>query len=158
MFTVGAVVGKLAEATGQADTDQTRVLRVRLIQAGYPDRQAVIWFFGLRLAGLITGAAISFVAVLMLISESTLVVQGLGALFGGVLGFILPGGSTIPSADSNHPRLAAQCGLRIVETLSGLQSGVDDAMVGGGPWPDLHDHERAAVAAAAALVGNVPTR
>ena len=48
--------------------------------------------------------------------------------------------------------------LRIVETLSGLQSGVDDAMVGGGPWPDLHDHERAAVAAAAALVGNVPTR
>jgi acetoin utilization deacetylase AcuC-like enzyme len=50
------------------------------------------------------------------------------------------------------------CGLRIVETLSGLTSPVDDAMVGGGPWTDLHDHERAMVAKAAALVERVPTR
>jgi acetoin utilization deacetylase AcuC-like enzyme len=49
------------------------------------------------------------------------------------------------------------CGLRIVETLSGLTSGVDDSAVGGGPWTDLHDHERAMIAQSAALVAKVPT-
>jgi deoxyribodipyrimidine photo-lyase len=49
------------------------------------------------------------------------------------------------------------CGLRIVETLSGLESGVDDSMVGGGPWTELHDHERAMIAKSAALVAKVPT-
>jgi dihydroxy-acid dehydratase len=34
-----------------------------------------------------------------------------------VLGFILPGGSTIPSADSNHPRLASNSGRRIVDMV-----------------------------------------
>jgi dihydroxy-acid dehydratase len=34
-----------------------------------------------------------------------------------VLGFILPGGATIPSADSNHPRLASNSGRRIVEMV-----------------------------------------
>ena len=49
------------------------------------------------------------------------------------------------------------CGLRIVETLSGLDAGVDDSMVGGGPWTDLHDHERELIATSAALVAKVPT-
>jgi hypothetical protein len=49
------------------------------------------------------------------------------------------------------------CGLRIIETLSGIDAGVNDSMVGGGPWTDLHDHERAMVAASAALVAKVPT-
>jgi acetoin utilization deacetylase AcuC-like enzyme len=49
------------------------------------------------------------------------------------------------------------CGLRIVETLSGLESGVDDSMVGGGPRTDLHEHERAMIAQSAALVERVPT-
>lgn len=31
------------------------------------------------------------------------------------LGFVLPGGASIPAPDSNHIRLAAQCGRRIVE-------------------------------------------
>lgn len=33
------------------------------------------------------------------------------------LGFILPGGATIPSADSGHARLAVACGKRIVEMV-----------------------------------------
>ena len=57
----------------------------------------------------------------------------------------------------NADLLAKKRGLRIVETLSGLTSGVDDSTVGGGPWTDLHDHERAMIAKSAALVGKVPT-
>ena len=34
-----------------------------------------------------------------------------------VLGFILPSGSSIPAADSNHPRMAAQTGQRIVDMV-----------------------------------------
>lgn len=50
------------------------------------------------------------------------------------------------------------CGLRIVEELSGIQSGVPDALNDGDPSiHPLHDHERAAVTAAAANVGKVPT-
>jgi hypothetical protein len=30
-------------------------------------------------------------------------------------------------------------------------------MVGGGPWTDLHDHERTMIAKSAALVAKVPT-
>ena len=39
------------------------------------------------------------------------------ALIAEVLGFVLPGGATIPSADSNHPRLASSSGARIVEMV-----------------------------------------
>jgi dihydroxy-acid dehydratase len=39
------------------------------------------------------------------------------AVLSEVLGFILPGGATIPSADSNHPRLASESGRRIVEMV-----------------------------------------
>jgi dihydroxy-acid dehydratase len=39
------------------------------------------------------------------------------ALIAEVLGFILPGGATIPAADSNHPRLAANSGMRIVDMV-----------------------------------------
>ena len=49
------------------------------------------------------------------------------------------------------------CGLRIVETLSGLQSGVPDGTLTYGDNAVIHDHERAAVAAAAANVERVPT-
>ncbi len=49
------------------------------------------------------------------------------------------------------------CGLRIVETLSGLQSGVPDGTLTYGDTSVLHDHERAAIAAAAANVERVPT-
>jgi len=48
------------------------------------------------------------------------------------------------------------CGLRIVQTLAGLENRVNDAVVGGGPALELHDHERAMVAEAAALVERVP--
>ena len=47
------------------------------------------------------------------------------------------------------------CGLRIVEELSGLSSPVVDHL-GGDPATEVHEHERAAVAAAAALVARVP--
>ena len=33
------------------------------------------------------------------------------------MGFCLPGASSIPAADSGHPRMAAQCGRRIVEMV-----------------------------------------
>src|ERR1700756_2856754 len=33
------------------------------------------------------------------------------------LGFTLPGASSIPAADSAHPRMAAACGRRIVEMI-----------------------------------------
>ncbi|SNB63938.1 dihydroxy-acid dehydratase [Arboricoccus pini] len=33
------------------------------------------------------------------------------------MGFILPGGSSIPAADANHPRLATACGKRAVELV-----------------------------------------
>jgi dihydroxy-acid dehydratase len=33
------------------------------------------------------------------------------------LGFTLPGGSSIPAVDANHPRLATNCGRRIVEMV-----------------------------------------
>ncbi|MGI9117044.1 MAG: class II histone deacetylase [Gaiellales bacterium] len=72
-----------------------------------------------------------------------------GRLCGGRLLMIHEGGYS----DQYTP----YCGLRIVEALSGLQSGVNDAAVGGGPAPDLHDHERAMIAASAELVERVPT-
>ncbi len=34
-----------------------------------------------------------------------------------VLGFVLPGGSSIPAVDANHPRLATRSGQRIVEMV-----------------------------------------
>jgi acetoin utilization deacetylase AcuC-like enzyme len=49
------------------------------------------------------------------------------------------------------------CGLRVVETLSGLDGGVPDGTLGGESSMKLWDHERAAVAAAAANVPKVPT-
>jgi acetoin utilization deacetylase AcuC-like enzyme len=49
------------------------------------------------------------------------------------------------------------CGLRVVETLSGLDAGVPDGTLGGESSTKLWDHERAAVAAAAANVPKVPT-
>lgn len=49
------------------------------------------------------------------------------------------------------------CGLRIVEALSGLTSGVPEGILTYGSNTLLHDHERAAVAAAAANVDKVPT-
>jgi len=50
------------------------------------------------------------------------------------------------------------CGLRIVEELTGERTGVPDALNDGDPTQHpLHDHERAAVAAAAANVERVPT-
>ena len=38
--------------------------------------------------------------------------------FAEVLGFRLPGASSIPAADANHPRCAAACGRRIVAMVS----------------------------------------
>jgi tight adherence protein C len=87
---VSAVVGKLARTAGQADHDQSRVLRARLIQAGYYDRQAVIWFFGARLAGLIFGALLCFLAATQLLTEASGAAQGMSALMGALLGFIAP--------------------------------------------------------------------
>jgi len=49
------------------------------------------------------------------------------------------------------------CGLRIVQTLAGIENTVNDGVVGGGPALALHDHERAMIAAATSLVENVPT-
>jgi dihydroxy-acid dehydratase len=61
-----------------------------------------------------------------------------------VLGFILPGGSTIPSADSNHPRLASNSGRRIVDmvwedlkpsdilTRASFENAITVMMAGGG--------------------------
>jgi len=49
------------------------------------------------------------------------------------------------------------CGLRIVEELSGIRSTVPEGVLTYGSHALLHDHERAAVAAAAANVERVPT-
>ncbi|MCL4747607.1 MAG: dihydroxy-acid dehydratase, partial [Burkholderiaceae bacterium] len=66
------------------------------------------------------------------------------ALVAEVLGFILPGGATVPSADSNHPRLAANSGKRIVEmvwddlrpsailTRASFENAITVMMAGGG--------------------------
>ena len=55
------------------------------------------------------------------------------------------------------PVLGFALGLVAVETLSGLDSGVPDGTLGGESSTKLWDHERAAVAIAAANVPKVPT-
>ena len=61
-----------------------------------------------------------------------------------VLGFILPGGATVPSADSGHPRLASNTGRRIVDmvwedlkpsdllTRASFENAIKVLMAGGG--------------------------
>lgn len=87
---VGSFVDKLGKSAGQTEGDTSRVLRSRLIQAGFYDREAVVWFFGLRLAGLAAGAALTFGGGLLLAPQSTVVALSLCALLGGMLGFVAP--------------------------------------------------------------------
>ena len=47
---LGAFIASLAKSAGEGEDSHTSVLRARLIMAGFYDRQAVTWFFGLRLA------------------------------------------------------------------------------------------------------------
>ena len=53
-------------------------------------------------------------------SAGTCMVMGTAATMMGIaeaLGMTLPGASSIPAVDSNHPRMAAQCGRRIVDMV-----------------------------------------
>jgi tight adherence protein C len=87
---VGGIIGALADSAGQTDQSQTRVLRSRLIQAGYHDKQALVWFFGLRIAtatvlsGAMTGGALWFMP------EASYAALGAFALGGAGLGFVAP--------------------------------------------------------------------
>ncbi len=78
-----------------------------------------------------------------------LLMDAAGRLCGGRLVMIHEGGYS----DMYTP----YCGLRIVETLSGLTSTVPDGTMTYGANTALHEHERVAVAAAAANVEQVPT-
>ena len=53
-------------------------------------------------------------------SHGTCMVMGTAATMMGIaeaLGMTLPGASSIPAADANHPRMAAACGRRIVDMV-----------------------------------------
>ncbi len=87
---MGGFIGGLADSAGQTDRSQTRVLRTRLIQAGYYDAQALVWFFGLRLGcALVLGAALA-VATYVFFDEATYPVIAVVALLGVAFGFVLP--------------------------------------------------------------------
>ncbi len=83
-------VGGLAETAGQGDQSQTRVLRTKLIQAGYYDKRAVVWFFGMRLAGALLFAAVATLATLAVAPESGWTEISIFALVGLGLGFVAP--------------------------------------------------------------------
>ncbi len=87
---LGGWVGKAAGAAGQTDWERSRVLRTKLIQAGYYDRQAVVWFFGARLACAVVGGIAGGVTGAQMAPEETAVLAGLFALCGAVLGFVAP--------------------------------------------------------------------
>ncbi len=53
-------------------------------------------------------------------SHGTCMTMGTAATMMGIaeaLGFTLPGASSIPAADANHPRMSAECGRRIVQIV-----------------------------------------
>ena len=53
-------------------------------------------------------------------SHGTCMTMGTAATMMGIteaIGLTLPGASSIPAADANHPRMSAQCGRRIVEMV-----------------------------------------
>ena len=53
-------------------------------------------------------------------SHGTCMTMGTAATMMGLaeaLGFTLPGASSIPAADANHPRMSAECGRRIVQMV-----------------------------------------
>lgn len=87
---VGGFIGMLAQSIGQGDPDSARVLRSRLIQAGYIDPQAVIWFFGCRLGGALTFCALVAYGSTLWSPEAGYVSLAIFALVGAGLGFVAP--------------------------------------------------------------------
>jgi dihydroxy-acid dehydratase len=73
-----------------------------------------------RRAGAITDTQWAEVEAGIARSHGTCMTMGTAATMMGIaeaLGLTLPGASSIPAADANHPRMAADCGRRIVQMV-----------------------------------------
>ncbi len=87
---VGGLIGGLARSAGEDDAGGSSVLRARLVQAGFYDRQAVIWFFGARLAAALGLAAILALCDWLFRPAEPYAELAAAALTGVALGFVAP--------------------------------------------------------------------
>ena len=88
--TLGGLVTQMAGAAGQTDWERSRVLRSKLIQAGYYDRQAVVWFFGARVGSAVLFGILGLALSLSMASESNAPVAAIFTLCGVAMGFVAP--------------------------------------------------------------------
>ena len=89
-FKFQGAMESLASLAGQDDRANTRVLRTKLIQAGYLDRATLVHFFALRLASAAFLGLALFISCLVFNDEPTWAAMALFALVGIGLGFVAP--------------------------------------------------------------------
>ena len=86
----GGLVTHLADGLGETGGEQARVLRARLVQAGFFDTSAVPLFFGLRFLALVVLGAGGLVAASLLAPEASAPMLSMIALMGAVIGYLAP--------------------------------------------------------------------
>ncbi len=103
------LVAYVEKAFAQVDRNRSRVLRLKLVQAGYFGHQAVAWFFVARftLAGALTGVAL--MATPVLFPNVTVQNLWLAAACGGGAGYLAPGVHL--SRRSTRRQIQHRCGF-----------------------------------------------
>jgi tight adherence protein C len=86
----GGLMTLLADGLGETGSDQAKVLRMRLVQAGYFDGSAVALFFGMRFLALVVMGAAAFLMASLVMPEATAPILSLAALMGSVIGYLTP--------------------------------------------------------------------
>ena len=87
---VGGLVSSLAGNLDEVDSEGGKVLRKKLIQAGYYDRNAVAMFFGIRVLGLVGCGLLLFGAASFLVPDMSVAAWSVGGLIGVLLGYLAP--------------------------------------------------------------------
>lgn len=87
---LGVFIANIAKSAGEGEESHTSVLRARLIMAGIYDRQAVTWFFGLRLVCALALASLFATCDWLINPAGPLAEMGAAALAGLAIGFMGP--------------------------------------------------------------------
>ena len=87
---IGGMISGLAEGMGENGGEQAKVLRTRLVQAGFFEHGAVAVFFGLRILAVLLGCLGGLGVVTLVSPESSASVVSMIALVGAVIGYLGP--------------------------------------------------------------------
>lgn len=87
---VDTLVTSLGASVAAQDTDTSKLLRSRLVQAGYLAKDAIAYYFAARVAGGVIGAALTFMLLAFGGDALVGVDPVVGLLVGGLIGYFTP--------------------------------------------------------------------